>query len=218
MTGMTGTAGFFGSRGTGGLGRVVRWTVPASVAALAGLFTAVPAHADDPGANCLATATGSLATSSNPVTYGQYTTVSWGVNCVGATAEDAVEIVGPGFSPATDELTLGGSRPVFVTDTSVSSWTEVLIDESSDTGASRVLATLTVPVTGVTRVPDVFGDRTAVAQSVLRAAGYVPVIGGTVSDCPGGEVYETIPAGGTALPLGSNVDLIVTTWPTNKCP
>ncbi|MEU9455271.1 PASTA domain-containing protein [Streptomyces sp. NPDC048277] len=197
---------------------MARWTVPAFVAALAGLFIAVPAHADDPGANCLATATGSLATSSNPVTYGQNTTVSWGVDCVGATAEDAVEIVGPGFNPATDELNLGGSRSVFITDTSAASWTEVLIDESSDTGASRVLATLTVPVTGVTYVPGVVGAKTADAQVALRAAGYVPVIGGTTVDCPGGRVYESIPAGGTALPVGSTVDLIVTTYPANKCP
>jgi PASTA domain len=207
-----------GSRGTGGLRRVARWTVPAFVASLAGLFLAVPAHADDPGANCLATATGSLVTSSNPVTYGQNTTVSWGVNCVGATAEDVVEIVGPGFNPSTDELYLGGSRSVFITDTSSASWTEILIDTSSDTGASRVLATLTVPVTGVTRVPNVVGQKTMAAQSTLRAAGYVPVIGGTTPDCPGGEVYETIPGGGTALPLGSTVDLIVTVGPAKNCP
>ncbi|MGW7543407.1 PASTA domain-containing protein [Streptomyces sp. NPDC054770] len=197
---------------------MARWTVPAFVAALAGLFLAVPAHADDPGANCLATATGSLTTSSNPVTYGQNTTVSWGVNCVSPTPEDIVEIFGPGFNPATDELNLGGSRPVFITDTSTASWTEVLIDASSDTGASRVLATLTVPVTGVTYVPGVVGQKTAVAQNVLRAAGYVPVIGGTTPDCPGGEVFETIPDGGTALPLGSTVDLIVTVGPTHNCP
>ncbi|MFD8811310.1 PASTA domain-containing protein [Streptomyces sp. NPDC059627] len=197
---------------------MARWTVPAFVAALAGLFLAVPAHADDPGANCLATATGSLATSSNPVTYGQNTTVSWGVNCVSPTPEDIVEIVGPGFNTATDELTLGGSRSVFITDTSSASWTEILIDASSDTGASRVLATLTVPVTGVTRVPGVVGIKTSAAQNILRAAGYVPVIGGTTWDCPGGNVYATFPDGGTALPLGSTVDLIVTVKPAGSCP
>ncbi|MFE7930350.1 PASTA domain-containing protein [Streptomyces sp. NPDC057456] len=185
------------------------------VALLATAFAVTPAYADDPGLNCAVSATGSLSVSPSPVLFGQNAQVLWGADGVDCGADDALQITGPGFDPATEIFPVGGgSRPVFITSTGTVTWNLTVIDLSSDTGYSRVLASVAVPVTGVSLVPNVLGDSQDQAARALSAAGYVVGEVGTVVDCDNvNRVSRQSPSAGTPLVPGSSVALTIGTKP-----
>ncbi|WP_371671895.1 PASTA domain-containing protein [Streptomyces sp. NBC_00289] len=195
--------------------RSPRAVVLVTAALLATAFAVTPAYADDPGLNCALTATGSLSVSPSPVVYGQNAQVNWGADGVGCGPDDALRITGPGFDPATDLFPVGGgSRPVFITSTGTVTWNLTVIDLSSDTGFSRNLASVTIPVTGVTVVPNVLGDSQTQASQALSAAGYVVGQVNTVVDCDNvGRVSRQSPSAGTPLVHGSPVALTIGTRP-----
>jgi hypothetical protein len=199
----------------GRLTRSPRAAVLVTAALLATAFAVTPAYADDPGLTCAITATGSLSVSPSPVLYGQNAQVSWSADGVSCGPEDALRITGPGFESATDLFPVGGGfRPVFITSTDTVTWNLTVIDLSSDTGFTRSLASVTVPVTGVSVVPNVLGDSQAQAARTLSAAGYV--VGGvnTVVDCDNvGRVSRQTPSADTPLMHGSPVALTIGTKP-----
>ncbi|KRD18819.1 PASTA domain-containing protein [Streptomyces sp. Root264] len=181
-----------------------------AAALLATAFATAPAYADDPGLGCAITATGSLSVAPSPVVFGQNARVVWNAGGEGCGPDDALLITGPGFDPATEIFPVGGgsSGPVLITSAGTVTWTLTVIDLSSDTGFTRILASVTVPVTGVKVVPNVLGDSRDQASRALSAAGYVVGAVGTVVDCDSvGRVSRQSPGAGTPLLPGSPVAL-----------
>ncbi|MBK3567888.1 PASTA domain-containing protein, partial [Streptomyces sp. MBT62] len=180
------------------------------VAALvATAFAVTPAYADDPGLNCAITATAGITVTPTPVVYGHNALVQWSADCVSNTAEDALQIVGPGFDPTTTIFPVGGgSQSVFINQTGTVGWSVTVVDMSSDTGYSRGLASVSASVVGVTTVPDVVGESQTQAGQDLSAAGYVLGAVGSVVDCDHVKtVSRQSPTAGTVLPTGSSVSI-----------
>ncbi|GGQ52732.1 PASTA domain-containing protein [Streptomyces asoensis] len=179
------------------------------VALLAGAFAVTPAYADDPGLNCALTATATVSVSPSPVVFGQNAQVQWSADGVNCFSEDALQISGPGFDPATEIFPVGGgSRAVFVGFTGTATWDVTVVDLSSDTGFSRHLASVTTSVSQVTTVPDLTGDTLAQARQALTNEGYVLGSVGSVVDCENVQrVSSQSPSAGTPLVRGSSVSI-----------
>ncbi|MFD4553216.1 PASTA domain-containing protein [Streptomyces sp. NPDC058469] len=212
------------ARATAGLrtARSPKAAVLVAAALLATAFAVTPAYADDPGLNCAATATASISVTPSPVLYGHNALVQWSADCVSNTAEDSLEISGPGFDPSTTVFPVGGdSQSVFIDRTGTVGWSVTVVDTSSDTGFSRGLASVSASVTGVTTVPDVLGDTRAQAGQELSAAGYVLGVVGSVVDCDNvNRVSSQNPSVGTVLLPGSPVAITIGRKPSPpaQCP
>lgn len=196
-------------RGTAGgrLRRTGRLAALAVIVLLAGVFGLTPAYADDPGLQCAAAATGSLAVSPDPMVFGQNATVQWSVGgpgCEGG-GNDAVVITGSGFSGG-ELLGFSGSRTVFVTASRSVTFTVTVLDLTSDTGFSNTVVVRTVPIVGIITVPDVVDDLPTQAAQILTSAGYHAARGADIVDCNHlRTVARQDPAAGTSLPAGSTV-------------
>ncbi|MFD8818667.1 PASTA domain-containing protein [Streptomyces sp. NPDC059627] len=153
----------------------------------------------------------------NPVLYGHNALVQWSADCVDNTAEDALVISGAGFNPSTTVFPVGGgSQSVFITQTGTVGWSATVVDTSSDTGFSRVLASVSASVTGVTTVPNLVGDTQAQAGQALSAAGFVLGSVGSVVDCDHlKKVSSSSPVAGTVLLPGSSVSIKIGTMPAS---